>query len=297
MKLTPLILAATAFAATASSASAASRMLDPAIPADAMEINKRVQCGAGEGVPGVFHWSGRAYGRRAGEPDKLLFNLEGMNIRRCITVNDPKKGVGYRLISREVMFYTDVKTGQVLRTFDNPYTGKTVDVMQVANDPVNSRPSFAMTDDGKPVTMNLQRSGDLALLAMEAPLFYTNPLAGDYQDYVGNKYHAMEIFDFTMNAKELLDTRNPTAFPSVAWVRISDWMPWLQMQGREGQMVFNAMGTKVANFDALPAVIKDEIALNYPIWNAPPPADDSRPNATTWTVFKKQIDAKRAAQK
>jgi len=80
-------------------------------------------------------------------------------------------------------------------------------------------------------------------------------------------------------------------------VRISDWMPWMKMRGRQGQMVFNAMGNKLKSFDELPKVLKDEIALNYPIYTSPPPLDDQRPNETTWTVFKKWVAEKDGGKK
>ncbi|WP_321327150.1 DUF1838 family protein [uncultured Parasphingorhabdus sp.] len=283
-------------AATTLAAPAGARTLDPAKPEDALEIMKRTQCGEADGVPAVYYWSGKVYSRISGEPDRHLFNGEGMNIRQCVRVEDPKRGVGYRQVSREVMFYLDPETNEVLRTWKNPWSGETVDVMQIANDPVNGRPSFPYSADGKPFTIStLRKQGKWLFLPMEVPLFYHNVLAGDYQDYVGNKYHAMEIFDFAMLADEMLDTKYPTAYPTISWVRISDWMPWMKMRGRQGQMVFNAMGAKLKKYDDLPKVIKDEIALNHPEYTAPPPGDDPRPNETTWTVFKKMIDAERAA--
>ena len=45
----------------------------------------------------------------------------------------------------------------------------------------------------------------------------------------------------------------------------------------------------------LPAVLRDEIAANYPIYDTPPPGDDARPNETSWTYFRKVFDAERAA--
>lgn len=132
-------------------------------------------------------------------------------------------------------------------------------------------------------------------MPLEVPLFYHNVLQGDYQDYEGGKYHAMEIFDFTMRASEILDKRNKTAYPAISWVRISGWMPWMKMRARDGIIIFNAMGNKLKRYDALPKILKDEIAANYPTYNVPPPGDDLRKNATTWTEFKKWIDAKRAA--
>ena len=295
--LTTGCAAATAIAMTAS-ASVAARTLDPTKPEDALEISKRVQCGVADGVPAVYYWSGKVYSRVQGEPDRHLFNGEGMNVRQCVKITDPKRGTGYRQVSREVMFYLDPKTNEVLRTWENPWTGETVNVMQIANDPVNSRPNYPYSEDGKPHQIStLRRQGKWLFMPFEVPLFYHNVLAGDYQDYVGNKYHAMEIFDFAMLADEMLDTKNPTAYPTVSWVRISDWMPWMKMRGRQGQMVFNAMGAKLKSYDELPKVIKDEIALNHPEYTAPPPGDDSRPNETTWTVFKKMIDKEREAAK
>ncbi len=145
----------------------------------------------------------------------------------------------------------------------------------------------------KPDSLSFTRMGNPMLMPVEAPLYCVNPLTGDYQDYVGNRHHAMEIFAFSMPVKAL-DTATPSVNPPVAWVRISDWMPWMLMEGRDGQMVVNAMGVKLNSFDELPKVIKREIASNYPGYTAPPPVDDTHPNETTWTVFKKKIEAQRA---
>ena len=275
---------------------ATAKMLDPAKPEDAVEIMKRAQCGAKDGSSAIYYWSGRVYSRVDGEPDRLLFTGEGMNIRQCTTITDPKRGTGYRLVSREVMLFTDPKTGEIVRKWENPWTGETVEVMHIANDPVNFPAAYPYATDGKPFNPGFKRMGQWLAMPSEIPLFYHNVLAGDYQDYVGGKYHAMEIFDFMASANEILDTKNPASFPSISWVRISDWMPWMKMRGRQGQLVFNAVGTKLNNFDALPPVLKNEIAANYPTYNQAPPLDDKRPNATTWTEFKKMVDEQRKNQ-
>lgn len=286
------VLLATAL--TLAAAPSAARTLDPDKPEDALEIMKRTQCGEADGEPAVYHWSGKVYSRVQGERDRLLFVGEGMNIRQCVAVDDPQRGKGWRQVSREVMLFLDPATGQVLRQWKNPWTGETVEVMHIANDPVNGRPTFATGADGKPYSIAYHRMGDWIQMPIEVPLFYRNVLGGDYQEFVGNRYHAMEIFDFAARADDLLDTRKATAYPSVSWVRISDWMPWMRMGGRPGQLVFNAMGAKIRSYDGLPAVLKQEIAASYPAYTAPPPGDDARPNETTWTVFKKKIDAERA---
>ena len=291
-----MTLLKTALLASALVAGAAqARMLDPKVPADAFEISKRTQCGEADGKQAVYHFAGKIYSRVEGEPDRLLFLAEGMNVRQCVAVDDPKRGKGYRLVSREVLFYLDPKTGQILRQWANPWSGETVDVMHIHNDPVNQRPSFPIGIDGKPASFTGRREGKWLFMPFEVPLFYENVLGGGYQDYVGGKYHAMEIFDFVADAGDMLDTRNATSYPSIAWVRVSDWMPWMKQRGRQGLMIFNAVGSKLKSYDDLPVIMKDEIAKNYPACTTPPPGDDTRPNATTWTVFKAQVDAARAA--
>ena len=59
--------------------------------------------------------------------------------------------------------------------------------------------------------------------------------------------------------------------------------------GRTGDVYFHTAGVKLAGFDDLPAVLKDEIAANYPEYVTPPPGDDPRPNETSWTYFKKKV--------
>ena len=295
-KLTIFMIISSAALAFSAPAQSKDHMLDPSKPEDALEIMKRTQCGEADGVAAVYHWSGKIYSRRPGEPDRHLFNGEGMNVRQCVRVEDPKRGAGYRLVSREIMLYLDPKTNEVVRMWDNPFTGEKVEVMQIANDPVNSPPNYPYSADGKPYKLpNIRQEGDWMFMPLEVPLFYHNVLQGDYQDYEGGKYHAMEIFDFTMRASEILDKRNKTAYPAISWVRISGWMPWMKMRARDGIIIFNAMGNKLKSYDVLPKILKDEIAANYPTYNVPPPGDDLRKNATTWTEFKKWIDAKRAA--
>ncbi|MEP6116476.1 MAG: hypothetical protein ABJ213_00005, partial [Parasphingorhabdus sp.] len=57
-RLTGGLFTATILAALATSPAAA-RTLDPNKAEDALEISKRVQCGVADGVPAIYHWSGK----------------------------------------------------------------------------------------------------------------------------------------------------------------------------------------------------------------------------------------------
>jgi hypothetical protein len=264
--------------------------IDPATGEGAMTILRKIQCSTRDGEPVIYWWTGDMYSRVPGERDKLLFKVDGMNIRQCDTVHDPVRGAGYRYVSREIMLYEDPVTRVVAHTWKNPWTGDEVPVIQVANDPVNARgPTYALDKDGKPLKWNGLMFKNNWWTTDTVPLFYDNPLQGSYQEYVGGKYHAVEMFNSFGNVDDLLSEKTATAQVKIGWVRIAGWLPWMKMGDRAGELYFHAAGQKIAQWSDLPDVLKSEIENTYPAWKSPPPVDDTRPNETSWTYFKKQV--------
>lgn len=273
--------------------SASAEQIDPNTADGFIQLNRKVQCSLKDNEPQVFQWFGRGYARVPGERDKHIFNLDGMNIRQCVEVSDPQLGTGYKMVSKEIMLYLDPQTNEIMRTFDNPWTGVSNEVIHVANDPVNHI-SYARTASGEERTFDFEDMNGQYLIRLEVPLFYTNPLAGDYQQYVGGTYHATEIFDFNGSTAALLDPAIDVEYPVVSWVRIAQWLPWMEMGSRSGLLYFNAMGRKLEKYEQLSDLMKNEIATNYPEYTSPPPGDDQRRNETSWTYMKKIIDARKA---
>ena len=258
--------------------------------------NTKLTCGTTEqGVTRYGMWEGRMYSRIPGEKDRHIFDVVGINTRQCERHKDPARGEGYRSVSREIMVYLDPATGEIIDHWKNPWTGETVEVIHVANDPVNMRaPSFARDATGKPARVTLRQYGDLLVSSHEVPLFYENPLAGAYQDYIGGKYHAMEIFNTFYSAADFLAPKGPRISPSrLAWQRVSGLLPWLRMGDRPGVMIFNATGFSTFDRAQISPKLMQILQTRYPEYQTPPPLGDARPNATTWTITKDWIDAKR----
>ena len=296
-----VVAALTLLAAGAALGAGKARTLDPTNADDQMRMQVKMSCSLVEGKPTLYWWSGRMWARVPGEPNRLLFNVHGMNMRQCRTREDPVRGFCYRSVSREVMFYLDPVTNEVVRRWKNPWSGEEVDVVQVANDPVNARDWFCSRDqDGKPLDRSegMFFKDDLLLEGGGAArLFYKNPLAGDYQDYVGGAYHAMEFGTTAVSAKEALDATDTELQDAViSWARISRWLPWMKMGDRDGLVVFHTAGMRLDSWDQLPEVVRREIETHYPIYKVPPPLDDPRPNETSWTVFKRFIDERRSKE-
>lgn len=265
--------------------------LDLSTPAGQMQAMRRIQCSEQDGKPITYWWKGEAYSRVPGEPDRLLFLVEGMNVRQC----GPLAGAegGFRMTSREVLLYKDPQSGEVLRNWQNPWTGQTVEVLHIANDPVNF--SYQpLRRDGTPATFDITVLGNQWWFTNTVPLFYRNPLGGDYQQYVGGIYHATEMFNFFGDVDDLTHRRRPSAEVRVGWARMSGWLPWMEMGDRVGVLYFHTAGRKLDSWDDMSEVMKAEIAANFPEYREPPPLSDTRPNETSWTYFRKIMEGRKA---
>lgn len=282
MKTLIAMLGAAGFAA---STAAAQERLSFDDPEDVLEMNRKMGCSTVDGEAVTYYWSGYAYSRRQGEPDRRLFRVEGMNTRACVTVEHEEYGVGYKLVSRELLLYLDPETGEILSTWDNPWTGETVDVLHVANDPVNFGPNYAYGPRG-PATFRGQVQGDDWWQTTTVPLWYPNPLASEFEAEIGGTYHATEMFNYFGSVEDLTDPNRTTADTEVGWVRQSDWLPWMKMNGRDGVIYFHTAGTKLDSFDELPEFFIEEIDRHYPEYRTPPPLDDDRENMTSWIYYR-----------
>lgn len=276
-------MAALAACATVSQAQSAS--LDPADATDTLSIMRKIQCSTIDNEPAVYWWHGIAYSRKQGERDRHLFDVEGMNIRACSSISDETAGDGFHLVSREILLYKDPETGDVLKTWDNPWTGETVDVLHVANDPVNWK-MYETGRDGQPASWSGEIGGETWWMRSTFPLWYPNPLGGDFQTEIGGTYHATEMFNFFGRTDDLLDPETTTAKVTVGWARLADWLPWMKMNGRPGAMYMHTAGRKLTSFDELSDTMKAEIAAHYPEYASPPPPGDPRENVTSWKYYK-----------
>ena len=274
--------------------------LDVSDPDQALMASNKLFCDNQPGNVSLYWWQGVAYSRIPGEKDRHLFDVQGMNVRQCARFEDETRGLGFRSVSREVMFYLDPETGEVLREWENPWTGETVEVIQVHNDPVNSRaPRWARDESGE-ATARFEPNVVMNGVGMQgggaARLFYNNPLQGEYQDYEGGKYHASEFLSIAYPMEDALDAEQSAIQDAViSWGRVSGFLPWMKMRGRSGLLVHYTHGMRLHDWNDLPEVLRNEIEQNYPTFRTPPPVDDDRPNETSWTVFKRIIDERRAA--
>lgn len=275
---------------------AQARQLDLTKPDDVIRAEIRLTCAPDPAKPAMRWMSGQILGRRQGEPDIHLFDVQGLNTAACQTYADPKRGPGYRSVTREIMFYLDPATGKIIDTWKNPYTGQTVDVIHMFNDPVNMpEPKYAYGKDGKPATWDGQIVNGLAHTQRANHFFRDGIMSGDYQDYVGGKYSVLELRSILVPVADWLNTAKPLPVRgSSVWSRISPWLPFMKMAGREGQTALTSTWFAVKDMSEVPEPLRSTVLNKFPMYATAPPLDDARPSVNSWVGVKSAIDAKRA---
>jgi len=234
----------------------------------------------------IFYANGAIYGFVQGERDKPLMGYEMYNIARSV-----KKGENsYELLTNEVLLYTDLKTGEVLEQFENPYTGETVDVTHVWNSPVNQKQEL----EGKygPWGVNHNKYGD-DMICMNADIFLAYPSPLTIAEYPDNSqsdlYEASELFQFFFSEKEVNNPDVTSVDCTISWTRLGPWLPWMEMGQREGLLVYNGAGYKLLekDYDSMPKVLTKYVMDHHPEYRHAP-KEFSSPNETSWTYYKKQ---------
>jgi hypothetical protein len=247
------------------------------------------------GEESVFHIKGFAYGFVAGERPRKLFGLEGYNIRRFVPV--PETAGDLVLASREILFYTDPVSGVPIEQWENPYSGKTLEVFHIQNDPVNFRFNFK---DGVYVGATVDGSREFGpatppdefsdYYVWHADVFPFYPLPGWEKNYT-----AGELFDFYVPKSGLTDDGPFETMNS--WTRVGPWLPWMQIDGHEGIMVYHARSRRLtAGWDGLPEWLRERIEENHPAYrHAPESFDTTVRNETSWSFYMKEMRRRAAA--
>jgi hypothetical protein len=227
-------------------------------------------------------WTGSIYAFVPGEKRNRLFKMVGMSVSRCIPIEEGS----WDFTSRELTYYLHPETGEILRKWENPWTGELLPVMHVANNPVQGcfRGKFPAQVDG-----------DNTTFVFDLFSTYPNPLAEDskFADYSPNPiYQAAELFKLTVPTEELLNPKILSVSKlQLCWDRIGPWLPWMKMGDRPGHLIYSAYGGKVDGVERLPQLLQDQINHRVPLYKNAPSAFLDVEDITSWLYFQKHFDA------
>jgi Protein of unknown function (DUF1838) len=227
-------------------------------------------------------WKGKIYTFIPGEKRQLLFKILGLSVSRCI----PTAEGSWDFTSRELTYYLNPQTDEILPKWENPWTGETVPVLHVANNPVQGK------FHGK---FPAQVEGDSTTFVFDIFPTYPNPLADDpkFAEYSPHPiYQAAELFKITVPTADLFDSALLSVSQlKLSWDRIGQWLPWMKMGDRPGNLIYSAFGSKVSGLTELPQLLQDEINTRIPLYKQAPKAFRDGEDMTSWSYFQKHFQA------
>lgn len=306
------------FAGSASAAAeprkaGAGKGLDLSNPRDNLYAFGKIWAGYDEPVIGAFH--GLMYARIEGKRLMPIFGYVGTGVLQAKVAEN-----GDLLIkSRETGYFTDLETGDILETWDNPFTGETVEVYHFYNDLLGGRitdkiPKFLMGGEGSaatlmnegtvfpdakgeyPFLLPFSEAGDLMMLSWDYAHEHVNPVTPEgWPSYsTGARITPSEHFTFNVSRRDVEDRSLPTVRFNAGFTRQSEAWPFMKM-GRSPQRnlvligrMFSHKGLK--GYGEVPRKVLDYVEKHAPEYLTLPkewPTTNTR--IDTWSTFAMDI--------
>lgn len=207
-----------------------------------------------EDVP--WWYTGRIYAQMGDEAPAHLFNLEGTEIYWVRQMDDGS----FSISGRTLTFFRDKQTGEMIREFRNPYTGKVneVDANRLGgqDSSIYAAGGWRLTsklmarEGSRPWLVEWHRSGDLAWFTSSR---YAQQLPQPWLE-------SMTVFCPVAALQDPDVHRLPTHFTSTY---LSPWQRWLEMGDRPGHLVWHSSGKKLDSVDELPAEYRQRVEDEY----------------------------------
>ena len=240
-----------------------------------------------------FAFPGVAWAMVPQEQNYRAFRTLGLGAGRLEEVPE-----GWRIYSREVLLYMDPDTGEILSEWKNPFLGnRTVEVMQIANDPVNGvfqregsgvlAPPYPYVAYGDDIVFQwdfyIMRPADMT--RAEYPLYSA-----------GNKEQHAELWGIHGRKSDVLNPDITSGQCVMSWSRVAPWLPFMEMGNKPGQMVFQSQAIKLMDGpQELPRYVLDYLEKNYPLYLSAPTEWNGPEMRSSYAAFKEKIDKEREA--
>ncbi len=246
----------------------------------------------------AYSWfGGHVLALRDQKPAQMLCGIEGFGVLRC----EPRPDGTYRVLNRELAFYSHAYSGQYLDVWRNPLTGEDCEVHPIHNRYVAAElaPIMRMDFEGTlrefPFTPPWIVVGDDVFQTFEVHTAYPSPMkpAEWPRESPGEIMRIGEIFQRTASLAEVEDDALTSIHYTGTWTRIGPWLPWMLMGQAEGHLLYRTYMKKLYSVDELPVQLREWTAKRYPeFFEAPKLSDWGTPNDSTWGTYMKECRPK-----
>lgn len=226
---------------------------------------------------------------------KPLFDMEGYKVRRSIRLEDGS----YNILQREVFAYKDLKTGEIIDKWFNPFIDETVDVVHLFNDPVNHHIGTVFpryynpgTEERKvepePFLMPWSILGDQATFFFDTNTRWKNVLDPKVwkRESTGEYVRVTESEWYTASLADIEDPDMANVPYVGGWSRLGPWLPWMFMGGKPGHLRYRGKKTKLKSVADLNEPLRSFVA-GKPRFHTSP-TEWSEPNESSFEGYAKR---------
>jgi hypothetical protein len=293
--------------APASAAAARIDIAEPSFDTAAKMLDLYVKMSGDTSGANYGGWySGHAFAVRPGEMIRPLFGFTGFGLG-----SDHRQADGsFHHLWKEVGYYTDLETGEVLESWRNPLNGADCQVMPIHNRSVNL--TFALAapdpaplakagvqlmngnfakahDPARPYGIPYTVIGDQISVFADSVGLVPNALDATVwkRESTGGKISVGEFFMLTGSLRQALDPAVTRVDATGAWTRVGPWLPWMLMGPTEGHLLYRSATRKLHGPQDLPPDLVAYTRAKYPAF-LEFPTDWSTPIENSWDVYKRE---------
>jgi hypothetical protein len=235
-------------------------------------------------------------GVKPGEKTKELCGFEAFLATRLV----PQEDGSIRRLNKEVIFYMNPRTGEIIEEWTNPWTGEVVKVVQVANDPFNYSISewliLAPEDfggDKKPEPRKIplifpwhQMSPTHLSLSTDMHLFYPNSMDPEkwVRESSGPMVQVSEMMRYCVPIAEVENSELTSVSFTGTWNRITPWMPWMLMGQEPGHTLYVGSMTGGPDHSVISPQALAYAEKNYPQFLSAP-TEDYGPSHSSLEIY------------
>ncbi len=232
---------------------------DLTLPVNNLLSLMRMQSTLGNEDQVPWHYNGTLYFQKGSEQPIPMVKIEGMESYKVI----PQDDGSYEILGNMLTFFRDVDSGEMIRDYRNPYTGK---VNKVS-------PNIRRASLGRGMNISTMGSRPTSFIDQmpDKPLILDWTF-GPKTVWLHNQtsyppgLSPPRVQRMTMFAPldEFLDANNLSLSTMFTATVLMPWLPWMDMDDVEGHTLWHASGVKLDSIDQLPEEYSKRMMAEHP---------------------------------
>ena len=232
---------------------------DLTLPVNNLLSLMRMQSTLGNEDQVPWHYNGTLYFQKGSEQPIPMVKIEGMESYKVI----PQDDGSYEILGNMLTFFRDVDSGEMIRDYRNPYTGK---VNKVS-------PNIRRASLGRGLNISTMGSRPTSFIdhMPDKPLILDWTF-GPKTVWLHNQtsyppgLSPPRVQRMTMFAPldEFLDANNLSLSTMFTATVLMPWLPWMDMDDVEGHTLWHASGVKLDSIDQLPEEYSKRMMAEHP---------------------------------